>query len=227
MWLFLASEIMFFAGFIGAYVVLRTGDTTGVFLEAQHHLNRTLAAINTAVLIFSSYTMAMAVGASKRGDTAKIKLFLALTILCGFGFMFIKYIEYSAKFHQHPEDLTQAQTATLEGLSPGFAAKTAEQKREYLEKLQGSGELTEAEAKAAPGLDTSRGPKSNIFYACYFTLTGFHGLHVVAGIIALGIVFGISHKFTPEYNTPVEVTGLYWHLVDLVWIFLFPIVYLI
>ena len=173
MWLFLASEIMFFAGFIGAYVVLRTGDTSGVFLEGQHHLNKWLAALNTAVLIFSSFTMVMAVAASKKGDTAKIRLWLVLTILCGFGFMIIKTIEYKAKFA------------------------------------------------------LGHYPSYDLFYGTYFTLTGFHGLHVLAGMIALGITLGISKKFTPEYNTPVEVVGLYWHLVDLVWIFLFPIHYLI
>ncbi|MBI2920079.1 MAG: cytochrome c oxidase subunit 3 family protein [Planctomycetes bacterium] len=173
MWLFLASEIMFFAGFIGAYIVLRTSDTTGIFAEGQHHLNKMLAAVNTAVLIFSSFTMAMAVHASKKGDTPKIRMYLVLTLLCGLGFMVIKFVEYKAKF--------------AVGHGPGF----------------------------------------NLFYATYFTMTGFHGLHVLAGMIALGIVCAVSHKFTPVYNTPVEVTGLYWHLVDLVWIFLFPIVYLI
>ena len=98
MWLFLASEIMFFAGFIGAYIVLRTSDTTGMFLEGQHHLNKMLAAVNTAVLIFSSYTMAMAVFHSKRGETGKIRMYLGLTLLCGLGFMVIKAIEYNAKF---------------------------------------------------------------------------------------------------------------------------------
>ncbi|MEK7469295.1 MAG: cytochrome c oxidase subunit 3 family protein [Planctomycetota bacterium] len=173
MWLFLASEVMFFAGFITAYIVLRTADRGEVFSHGQHGLNKVLAALNTAVLIFSSFTMVMAVHASKKGNTPKIKLNLILTILCGFGFMIIKFIEYKAK------------------------------------------------------LDAGHGPGFDLFYATYFTLTGFHGLHVLAGMIALAIVLANAGKFNAAYNTPVEVTGLYWHLVDLVWIFLFPIVYLI
>ncbi|KAF0244076.1 MAG: cytochrome c oxidase subunit [Planctomycetota bacterium] len=173
MWLFLASEVMFFAGFIAAYIVLRTADRGEVFSHGQHGLNKMLAALNTAILIFSSFTMVMAVHNSKQGNLAKLRQNLILTILCGFGFMVIKFIEYKAKF------------------------------------------------------DLGHGPGFDLFYATYFTLTGFHGLHVLAGMIALGIVLANAGKFTPQYNTPVEVTGLYWHLVDLVWIFLFPILYLI
>jgi cytochrome c oxidase subunit 3 len=172
MWLFLASEIMFFAGFIAAYVVLRTSDVGGVFKEGQHHLNRVLAAVNTVVLIFSSLTMALAVRAAKLGQNDKVRMHLVITFLCGLAFMVIKFVEYKAKF------------------------------------------------------DVGHTPSYNLFYGTYFTLTGFHGLHVLFGMLALGILIAISKQFTPQWNTPVEVTGLYWHLVDLVWIFLFPMLYL-
>ncbi|MBI4577113.1 MAG: cytochrome c oxidase subunit 3 family protein [Planctomycetes bacterium] len=174
MWLFLASEVMFFAAFIAAYVVLRA-HSRGAFAEAARELNVVLAAVNTLALITSSLTMVLAVGAAQRGDRRGTVRGLAATIALGCVFLVIKYFEYSAKFHH--------------GIYPS----------------------------------------TNAFFGCYFLLTGFHGLHVLAGIIALSILLVVASRgvFRDGYYTPVECTGLYWHLVDVVWIFLFPILYLL
>jgi cytochrome c oxidase subunit III len=174
MWLFLSSEVMFFTGLLGSYLVLRLSDPMG-FSEQAHHLNWIPASINTMVLIFSSLTMALSIHSAQVGDAGKTKLFLVLTILCAFGFMFIKYIEYSAKFEHHLY------------------------------------------------------PWTHIFFACYFTLTGIHGLHVVGGLVPMiWILFKVMGESDVRRRASfLEILGLYWHFVDLVWIFLFPLFYLL
>ncbi len=175
MWLFLASEIMFFSGFICAYIVLRNRpENLMIALKSQEHLDKILGAINTGVLILSSLTMALAVAAAQRGNAKGLRLFLFFTILLGATFLVIKGFEYSAKF------------------SHG----------DY--------------------------PSKNFFYGCYFTLTGFHGLHVIGGIVLMIILLLLSFagKFR-EKSTAIELSGLYWHFVDIVWIFLFPMLYLL
>ncbi len=173
MWLFLSSEIMFFSGFIGAYIALRNATPTAAADAAQ--LSTTLALINTVALILSSLTMALAVNASKKGDAPTVQMYLIFTIALACVFMVIKTIEYYTKYKH--------------------------------------------------GI----GPSTSPFFGAYYMLTGFHGLHVLGGIIALTVLtlFSFGGKFTKEYNIPIEVTGLYWHIVDIVWIFLFPMLYLI
>lgn len=173
-WLFLASEVMLFGALFSTYVLLRTGADTW---EAGHLiLNWKLAMVNTFVLIGSSVTMVMSWAALKQKDLAKYKMYMALTVLCGVGFLVIKTIEYQAKFEH--------------GLLPG----------------------------------------KSVFMAIYFTMTGLHGLHVIGGMIVNGYLLGPGAKmwFTePErFTNRIEVAGLYWHFVDLVWIFLFPTLYL-
>lgn len=173
MWLFLASEVMFFTGLIGAYIVLRAG-----LLHWPHpgeDLSIPLAALNTFILLTSSLTMAMSVGAVHEGHAKRLRLFLTLTILLGSAFLAVKGFEYSVKFaHGH-----------------------------Y--------------------------PGTGLFWDCYFTLTGFHGLHVLGGVIANLWILGLSLRptFLSSRGHLVELSGLYWHFVDLVWIFLFPLLYLI
>ena len=174
MWLFLATELLLFGGLFAAYTIFRSKYP--VLFEEQHHeLNKTLGALNTVILIFSSLTMAMGVSSIQRGKRTLLTILLAITIICGIAFGINKYIEYSAKFHHHIY------------------------------------------------------PSTSIFFALYFMMTGLHMLHVIAGISALTVilVLNIKGKFSEKYNTPVEVGGLYWHLVDLIWIYLFPLLYLI
>ncbi len=173
MWLFLASEVMFFTGLIGASIVLRAGLPH--WPQPGEELQIPLAALNTFILLSSSMTMALGVAAVHQQDAARLRLFLALTILLGAAFLGVKAYEYSVKFaHGH---------------------------------LPGTG----------------------LFWDCYFTLTGFHGLHVLGGVIANLWVLASTFRsdFFRARSHIVEISGLYWHFVDLVWIFLFPLLYLI
>ena len=173
MWLFLVSEVMFFVGLLGAYIVLRAG--TPDWPHAGEELIIPAAAFNTFILLTSSMTMALSVAAVHRADTAKLRLFLLATIVLGLAFLGVKGYEYSVKFSH--------------GHFPG----------------------------------------TGIFWDCYFTLTGVHGVHVLAGIITNLWVLGLTFRkdFQQTRGHFVEIAGLYWHFVDVVWIFLFPLVYLI
>jgi cytochrome c oxidase subunit III len=186
MWAFLATEVLFFGGLFTAYAVYRSAYPEA-FIEASHHLDVTLGTINTAVLIGSSLTMAMAVWAAQTGRRRHQVMYLLLTILLGSVFLGIKGVEYSHKFHEH----------LVPG--PGFAFEGAEPNH------------------------------SQIFFSLYFVMTGMHALHMVIGLVLLGILTVRAHlgRFTSVYYAPVEMTGLYWHFVDIVWIFLFPMLYLI
>ncbi len=175
MWAFLASELMFFSGFFGAFIVLRNSNYE-VFGEGSAHLNWVLALVNTFILIGSSLTMALSIYNLERKNNGMFRLFLGLTILGGFGFLIVKWFEYSDKFHH--------------GLFPGQENHT-------------------------------------LFYSFYFLMTGFHALHVIAGMIPMAFMFlrSFSSKGYP-YPWKVETLGLYWHFVDLMWIFIFPALYL-
>ncbi|HEY3353823.1 MAG TPA: cytochrome c oxidase subunit 3 family protein [Polyangia bacterium] len=185
MWIFLATEVLFFGGLFLAYGVFR-GLHPEMFLAAHHHLSVPLGGLNTIVLITSSLTMALAVRSAQTGDNGLAIKLLAATFLLAGVFLVIKSFEYAHKFH--------------EGLLPG---------RFY----HGHGIAG----------------KPHIFFGIYFVMTGLHGLHVVIGmgVIAWIIVRARRRDFSPAYYTPVENVGLYWHLVDLVWIFLFPLLYLV
>lgn len=373
-WLFLASEIMFFIAMLGTYIVLRSGSPH-LFSEHALALSKPLAGANTLVLIFSSLTMALSVDAAQKGNAKRVQLFLFCTLLCAFGFMGIKAVEYSSKFHHHtvvasatrleiengalgvpyngnsktkelyaiihritpsapaadqdavynplvgkfekydkkstaayavslppsviPEWYSAAApkevTTGAEGTTTYFMAyersKTSkpsstdtlvkpfylydghlEEKTDKELKLKETyrmampfdnsinvhlvsekfveehdtrrriinkdGQVPEGGAEAelpsahytidqaAINTDVVYGPWKNIFYSCYFTLTGVHGLHVVGGMIPITILLiqSLRGKLLPAHT---EYVGLYWHFVDLVWIFLFPLLYLI
>jgi len=174
-WLFLASEVMLFGGLFSAYILLRTGDP--FFMNNQFHLSVPLAALNTAILITSSVTMVMAWVSLKLDDLKKYKMYMMVTLLCSFGFLIVKYFEYSAKFEHH----------------------------------------------LYPSVDN--------FLGIYFTLTGLHGLHIIGGMAVMIYLVGPGIKMwdtnKERFTNRTEVIGLYWHFVDLVWIFLFPALYLL
>ena len=280
-WLFLASEVMFFIGLLATYIIFRSGSPA-IFGEHAQALSKTMAGINTLVLIFSSLTMALAVDAAQKGNVNRLRLCLALTIACAFGFMGIKYKEYKDKLTHHTivtheggkfyvydghatAKTYNATTGSLESITLAHAYKAERPPGTFdihwmsagqVEKLskaehkeigpaadpsEGSpqhGEKSEAAHKAGghgadytiPAANISQdityGPWKNIFYACYFSTTGVHGLHVVGGIVALGLLLGhaLRGNILPAHT---EYIGLYWHFVDLVWIFLFPLLYLI
>ncbi|MEM9864098.1 MAG: cytochrome c oxidase subunit 3 family protein [Myxococcota bacterium] len=229
MWAFLAQEILFFSGLFVAYGIFRLWYPEA-FSVGSHLLNYQMGGINTAVLLFSSWTAAMAVRSAQIGEQEgvpeadKLKLggrqwttrFLAVTILCAFGFLVIKYFEYTHKFH----------VGILPGQywgHPWFDLQAAYGAEFNIE-------LREAINSAAYSFGEGAVPYHiRSFYGIYYVMTGLHGIHVVIGI---GLLFWILRlnmkgKFSSEYNTPVDTVALYWHLVDLVWIYLFPLLYLI
>lgn len=166
-------------------------------LSSHELLDKTMGGINTVVLLTSSFTMAMGVRAAQLGDKKGVVNNIILTILFACVFMVVKYFEYTGKF--------------AHGIFPGkyfdYAA-ASEYAHEHGHELLG---------------------KPHIFFGLYFVMTGLHGVHVVVGIGVLIWVLLRAQKgeFGPRYYTPVENVGLYWHLVDLVWIFLFPLLYLV
>ncbi|HYU43825.1 MAG TPA: cytochrome c oxidase subunit 3 family protein [Vicinamibacteria bacterium] len=197
MWVFIAQEILFFGGMLTAYAIYRN-LFYDAFAAGSHHLDVKLGTVNTAVLICSSLTMALGVHAAALGKRKATALFLLLTIVLGSVFLGIKVVEYKDKFEHH--------------LVPGAHYSA--------ESLRG------AHGEELPA-DTAR--HSEIFFALYFSLTGLHALHMIIGvpIIAYMAWQAWRGRFGPAYYTPVEITGLYWHFVDIVWIFLFPLLYLI
>ena len=171
MWLFLASEIMFFTGLLGSFIVLKFAHPE-VFHEEAGHLNWQLAAFNTIVLISSSLTMALAVAAAEKKEHRAVARNVLITLLLAVLFLVIKSFEYYAKIEH--------------GILPS----------------------------------------TSLFFGAYFTLTGCHGLHIIAGLIVLFRMWRKAARGQSNYES-MELVGLYWHFVDLVWIFLFPLLYLL
>ena len=184
MWAFLITEVLFFGGLFAGYATYRIRYPEAYAL-ASHHLDITLGAINTAVLIASSLTMALAVRGAQTGRRKATAALLMATVALGLVFLGIKSVEYSHKFHQH--------------LVPG------------------------------PNFSFDGPRESQLFFSFYFAMTGMHALHMIIGVVLVTIIafFAWRGRYSREYYSPVEVTGLYWHFVDIVWIFLFPMLYLI
>jgi cytochrome c oxidase subunit 3 len=186
MWVFLLTEVMFFGGLFAGYIVYRTAYPEA-WAAGSNTLDVMLGGVNTAVLICSSLTMALAVHAAQTGNRKLIILFLILTIVFGSVFLGVKGVEYAHKFHEHH----------VPGASFQF--------------------------------EGPHGQHAQLFFAFYFAMTGVHALHMVIGI---GILFVLIYqawkgRFTAEYSNPVEMFGLYWHFVDIIWIFLYPLLYLV
>jgi cytochrome c oxidase subunit 3 len=192
MWLFLVTEIMFFGGMFLAYLVYRR-QSPAAFAAGSHELDVVLGGINTAVLIGSSLSMAMAVRSAQLGRNRAIVLFLALTLLLGGTFLGIKVVEYGDKFEHH--------------LVPG------------------AGFHFEGEGRFA-GVPAGR---VQMFFSLYFAMTGTHALHMVIGMAIMLFMLRPAWRgaWHPDNHNFVEGFGLYWHFVDIVWIFLFPLLYLI
>ena len=215
MWLFLATEVMFFTGLIGTYIVLRAGSPPGSYSNhfapntnldrvvsppadlattdwprpydhATNPLNVALTGGNTLILIVSSVLMALALKSFQRDDRRRGALYLTLTALVGLVFLGVQVYEYYQLLYGH----------------------------HYPIGVSASGHFR---------------PDSSLFASCFFAMTGAHGLHVAIGIVAVACLavrawFG---AYSANHYNPVENVGLYWHFVDLVWSFLFVVVYLI
>jgi cytochrome c oxidase subunit 3 len=186
MWVFLATEVMFFGGMFTGYTLYRSAYPDA-FAYASNHLDVWLGSINTAVLICSSFTMALAVHGSEEGRRRRIVFFLVATMVLGAVFLGIKFYEYYQKYVEH---LIPGWDFSFTGANPGQAA---------------------------------------IFFSFYFAMTGMHAVHMIVGLGLLTylVVKALRRRFSTVYNTPVEIVGLYWHFVDIVWIFLFPLLYLV
>ena len=187
MWMFLLTEVLFFGGLFMAYILYRWLYGSA-FSAASHELNIPLGAANTAVLIGSSLTMALAVRAAQTSQRKATAFFLLATLALGSVFLGVKVVEYADKFSHH--------------LVPGehFAFHDAALKN-----------------------------GAEIYFSLYFAMTGLHATHMIIGAgIILPIIYNAWRgRYDAHYYTPVELFGLYWHFVDIVWIFLFPLLYLI
>ncbi len=187
MWVFLATEVMFFGGLFCGYTIYRNQYVAG-FVAGSHELNAVIGAINTAVLICSSLSMALAVRAAQLGKRISLVSCLIVTILLGLTFIFVKlYLEW---WHDYQH---------------GFA----------------------------PALNfTFAGPNTRsveLFFCFYFLMTGVHALHMIVGVGVLSVltVKAWKGRYGPDHFNSVEIAGLYWHFIDIIWIFLFPLLYLI
>jgi cytochrome c oxidase subunit 3 len=215
MWVFLVTEIMFFGGLFAAYVVYRNMFHEA-FNAASHHLDVRLGGINTAVLIGSSFTMAMAVRGSQQGKRNSTAGFLVLTMLLGLTFLGIKAFEYNHKFEEH----------LFPGPSFQFQAHAAADLVTAVER----GGVSQYAPNGVSAHTAIVDPRhARIFFSLYFAMTGLHALHMVvgAGLLAWLLKPTLAGRWSAAYHDPVECVGLYWHFVDIVWIFLFPLLYLI
>jgi cytochrome c oxidase subunit III len=194
MWVFLASELMFFGGVFTAYTYARY-EYPAAFAAGSRQLEVALGGANTTFLLTSSLTMALAVFAAQTGRRRRLMLFLALTLLLGLVFLGIKVFEYAEDYHRQ--------------LIPGPSFRS-------------EASATEATAGVEPR-------RVELFFWLYFAMTGLHALHMIVGLVALGVLLRLAQRgrFTPDDYAGVENVGLYWHFVDVVWIFLFPLLYLI
>jgi cytochrome c oxidase subunit 3 len=282
-WIFLATEIMFFTGLIGTYVVLRNGSPTAGEkwpIPEQVHLIEWVGALNTFVLICSSVTVVLAHYTMVKGNVTRAAQYIGVTLALGGVFLVIKGFEYTSKY-QHDilpghvydgrgeklgeEYVKKVRHQTEEILAPKLLAsgeaaeKLPEKVRAHLESHPGAkddvvtavarlfndlelkdgrpkltplevSERVEAVLKQDESLHLSpRIPFGNLWASCYFAMTGFHALHVFGGLVVFVIILAMFAvgRLGVQHASMLELTGLYWHFVDIVWIFLFPLLYLV
>ena len=245
-WLFLASEVMLFGALFSAYILLRVGQPEGLWPRGW--LNVTLGTANTLVLITSSITTVLAWAALKEKNFGKFKLFHAITLLCAVMFVGIKSYEYHDKFTHYEITLKNGKFADghlvenhlkQEGAAySGYIVikgHEVEDRKELYDLTAHKGHAPAHAELKIEGAEITKlsnyGPAHNPYTAIYFTLTGLHALHVIGGAIVIGFLWALGGKMwktDPErFTNRIEVSGLFWHFVDLVWIFLFPVLYLL
>ncbi len=208
MWLFLLTEIMFFGGLFMAYLIFRNWFNPA-FVAGSHQLSVPLGTANTAILITSGFFMALAVHAAEVGRKSALVWYLILTTIFGIAFLGVKYVEYHEKWEQSH--------------IPGIKFSIADFVHPKPDK--------EGKLRDKP-LPVDMAEKTEIYFFLYFAMTGMHAVHMIIGIALLAWLIVRAHRgeFTggsPNYVAPIENFGLYWHFVDIVWIFLFPLLYLI
>ncbi len=237
MWIFLSTEILLFGGLFCAYAVYRANHPE-IFLYAHRFLDKTLGAINTAVLICSSFTMAWAVRCAQLGRSKAVVRLLATTIVLAGCFLGIKYVEYHHKWKEgllwgkyfHAELAPAAKAPSAKPTLAPAPAFNPDERSLIPPAAIGPRGVAKPGARSPAELAGAGPPHDvQVFFAVYFMMTGLHGIHVIAGMVVLSLVLVRARRgeFGPGYFTPVDLAGLYWHLVDLIWIFLFPLLYLI
>jgi cytochrome c oxidase subunit 3 len=296
MWIFLATEIMFFTGLIGTYVVLRNGTPTAKEpwpIPEQVHLIEWVGALNTFVLICSSVTVVLAHHALGKANIGRAVVYITTTLALGAVFLVIKGFEYTSKYQHdilpgHVFDRVDGRRGTeyvekvrgqlahivlpheellkvspeLDKKGPSGLSYAEIKKLKDEGKLALSGireecfhllrklELNNSQAKISPAEvgksvkeileknEKKNGPElhlspvipfGNLWASCYFAMTGFHALHVLGGLVIFVIILlmAAGGRFGVQHAGMLELTGLYWHFVDIVWIFLFPLLYLV
>lgn len=329
-WIFLVTEVLFFSGLFCAYTLYRYHHPE-IFAEASQYLDTAMGAINTAVLLFSSLTMAWAVRCAQLGNNKGVATNVLITITCAFVFLGIKAVEYTHKwdlgifvrsafdYHESAHhgiseyliwlsvpfgialvafiglavffkgtgsnlwakfcagmilgcagyfvgvgaglayEPIKAAIVGEEGHDSGHAedghdedghsedghdedshdedsnsdddSNSDEDGEEGHEDEEGheEGDEEAAEGTAQVSTESEQSRNIGVFFSIYYFMTGLHGFHVLGGIIALAWLFfrSLRGDFKPDYFGPVDNVGLYWHLVDLIWIYLFPLLYLI
>jgi cytochrome c oxidase subunit 3 len=200
MWLFLVTEIMFFGGMFCVYLVYRLNHFNA-FAAASQSLDIRLGAFNTAVLLVSSLTVVLAVRAAQDGNRKQLVAYLVITVLLGLTFLGVKAVEYHEKFEMHNG------TNHVPGAAFGFTNT-----------FDDNGKQIPVDPREA-----------QLFFSLYFAMTGMHALHMIigCGLFSVLTVLAWKGRYSPAYYTPIENAGLYWHLVDIIWIYLFPLLYLI
>jgi cytochrome c oxidase subunit 3 len=208
MWVFLVTEIMFFGGMFLAYTLYRN-QYPAAFATASNHLDLTLGTVNTIVLILSSFTMALAVYFAQTGKRRGQIIGLTLTLILGLTFLGIKAVEYNDKY---VDQLVPGKLIPGRPFNPQVQEHDAPYDKHKLHLLPGA---------------TVR--QVEMFYWIYFAMTGMHAIHMIIGVGVLSVIlfFAWRGRYGPEYHSPVEISGLYWHFVDIIWIFLFPLLYLL
>ena len=252
-WLFLLTEVLFFSGLFCAYAVYRAAHPE-IFDYAHYFLDARLGALNTCVLLVSSLTAALSVRFAQLGQRRLLALSIVITILCAFAFLGVKYVEYAHKFEdgllpgpyfnptehvwetpafkrRHPEASAYAEqlrafAATGKAEDAASHDRLLKPRRAELEPLLEAGVLgPHAESANFP----SQPRNAHLFFGIYFMMTGLHGIHVLGGIGVWTwlLTRALRGEFGASYFGPIDYAALYWHLVDLIWIYLFPLLYLI
>lgn len=216
MWFFLAQEVMFFGGLFMAYLLYRYTYPMA-FAAGSNHLDLWLGFANTLVLIASSLTMALAVWSAQTSKKPKVQAgWIVLTMMFGLVFLGVKAVEYYDKYEHHLIPFSSTFKWEPQG-----------------EELRHQEDMIERHATSAEknlyGREQGFGDKVRMFFWIYFAMTGLHALHMVIGIgIMLWLLYtALKGRYSAEFYAPVEICGLYWHFVDIVWIFLFPLLYLL
>ena len=237
MWTFLVTEIMFFGALFLAYAVYRSQYSAEV-TAASRELSVDLGFINTLILLTSSLTMAFGVRASILKQKKMQLVFIGVTILLAFGFLVVKTVEYKRKFDHHlvpgphfvwPPAHEGGQEAGHGGESHGAAADAASHPAVGGAALAEKGAAAEKGFPARFNQDEIAKARAQLYLSLYFIMTGLHGFHVIIGILILGTIWlmiAFDHPAIQDF-IPIELAGLYWHFVDIVWIFLYPLLYLI